>query len=173
MALIDTIMKRRSVRKYTGEAIPEEKLELVLRAGLLAPTSRNLRPCEFYLVRNRETLQKLSEVKKAGGLMLADADAAVVVFGDSDKADTWIEDCSIALSYMNLMAAEQGVGSCWVQIRLRAGQTGGEAEQSVRDIFGLPANFRIVGILSLGIPADEPVPHTPEDADLQKVHPVL
>ena len=115
MELMDTILKRRSIRRYTGEDIPEETLQKILQAGLLAPTSRNLKPWEFYVVRDRETLRKLSMVKNAGGGMLAECSAAIAVFGDSERADTWVEDCSIAMSFMMLMAAEQGVGSCWAR----------------------------------------------------------
>ena len=52
MTLIETILKRRSVRTYTDEEIPENKIEKILQAGLLAPTSRNRKPCEFYVVKN-------------------------------------------------------------------------------------------------------------------------
>lgn len=61
MSLFETILKRRSVRTYTDEEIPEEKLEKILEAGLLAPTSRNRKPCEFYLVKDKEILEKLSK----------------------------------------------------------------------------------------------------------------
>ena len=100
MELMDTILKRRSIRKYTGEDIPEETLRQILQAGLLAPTSRNLKPREFYVVKDKDTLRKLSAAKSAGGGMLAQCSAAIAVFGDSEKADTWVEDCSIAMSFM-------------------------------------------------------------------------
>ena len=147
MELMDVILKRRSIRKYTGEDIPEETLNQILQAGLLAPTSRNLRPWEFYVVRDKETLRRLSAAKNAGGGMLAQCSAAIAVFGDGEKADTWVEDCSIAMSFMMLMA-----------------------EENVREILGVPAGFRIAGILSLGIPAEEAKAHAPADADWGKVH---
>ena len=59
MDLTEIILKRRSVRKYKDEAVPEETLQKILQAGLLAPTSRNLKPCIFYAVKDRETLKKL------------------------------------------------------------------------------------------------------------------
>ncbi|MBR1382713.1 MAG: nitroreductase family protein, partial [Ruminococcus sp.] len=156
MTLIDTILKRRSVRRYTNDAIPEEKLNKILQAGLLAPTSRNLKPCEFYVVKDKSVLEKLSKAKKAGAGMLAGCAAAVVVLGDSEKADTWVEDSSIALSFMMLMAEEQGIGNCWVQIHLRSNADGNDAEQIVREILSVPEKFRVVGILSLGIPVEAP-----------------
>ena len=170
MELFDIMLKRRSVRKYTGENIPEEKLEKILQAGLLAPTSQNRKPCEFYVIKDKDILKKLSKAKKMGAGMLADCTAAIAVFGDSDKADTWVEDCSIALSYMNLMAVEQGIGSCWCQMHLRSSLLGKDAEDSVRDILSVPKQYRIVGILALGIPEKEAKAHTMEDIDWNKVH---
>ncbi len=169
MELYDVILKRRSVRSYTAEAIPEEKLRRIIEAGLLAPTSRNRKPCEFFVIKDKAMLKSLSEVKPAGGAMLKGCAAAVVVAGDSDKADTWIEDSSIALSYMQLMAADLGVGSCWCQIRLRGSSSGAEAESCVRQLLSAPDNYRIVGILALGMPENEPDPHSPGDADWSKV----
>ena len=97
--------------------------------------------------------------------MLKDAAAAIVVFGDSDKADTWIEDSSIALTYMHLMAAEQKVGSCWVQIHMRRSKDGNDAEENVRKIMNVPDNYRVIGILSLGMPAENCKPHDFEHLD--------
>ena len=170
MELMDVILKRRSIRKYTGEDIPEETLNQILQAGLLAPTSRNLKPWEFYVVRDKDTLRKLSAAKSAGGGMLAQCSAAIAVFGDGEKADTWVEDCSIAMSFMMLMAEEKGAGSCWVQIHFRKDTAGKAAEENVREILAVPAGFRIAGILALGIPAEEAKAHEPSDADWSKVH---
>lgn len=170
MDLYDVILKRRSVRSYTAEEIPEEKLRRIIEAGLLAPTGRNRKPCEFYVIKDKTLLKKLSEVKPMGGSMLAECSAAIVVMGDSDKSDTWIEDSSIALSYMQLMAVDRGVGSCWCQIHLRGSSSGSDAESRVRRLLSAPDNFRIVGILALGMPENMPEPHSPCDADWSKVH---
>ena len=111
----------------------------------------------------------LADAKKAGGKMLADCDAAIVTVGDSAKADTWIEDCSIAMSFMMLAAVDQGIGSCWVQIYLRKQEDGSDAEDAVREILSLKETDRIAGILALGVPAKEAEPHTEADADMGKV----
>lgn len=170
MGLTDIILKRRSVRKYAGEAIPDQTLEKILQAGLLAPTSRNLKPCEFWLVRDRETLRRLSRAKSGGAGMLADCAAAVAVFGDADRADTWVEDCSIAMSFMMLAAEEREIGNCWVQIHFRKDAAGNDAEANVREILSVPDRYRIAGILALGVPVERLEPHTPDDADWDKVH---
>ncbi len=173
MDLLEIILKRRSVRNYTGESIPEEQINKILQAGLLAPTSQNRRPCKFYVIRNKATLKELSKAKKFGAGMLAECDTAIAVFADSRKADTWIEDCSIALSYMNLMATELGVGSCWCQLHLRSSLLGKDAEANARKLLRIEnENMRIVGILALGMINENktPSPHTLEDAEWDKVH---
>lgn len=169
MELKETIRRRRSIRQYTGEPISEEALNQILQAALLAPTSMNRKPCRFYVVKDKDVLKKLADAKKAGGKLLADCDAAVVTVGDSEKADTWIEDCSIAMSFMMLAAVDQGIGSCWVQIYLRKQEDGSDAEDAVREILSLKETDRIAGILALGIPAKEAEPYTEADADMGKV----
>lgn len=169
MSLFETILKRRSVRTYTDEEIPEEKLEKILEAGLLAPTSRNRKPCEFYLVKDKEILEQLSKSKAAGSSMLENANAAIVVFADSQKADTWIEDSSIALAYMDLMANELDIGSCWCQSHLRFDADNNSSEDVVREIFSKDVKYRVVGILSLGIAKDKPEPHKLSEIDKSKI----
>ena len=70
---------------------------------------------------------------------------------------------------MNLMAAEQGVGSCWVQIHLRS-KDGRDSEEIVRDILKIDDHYRIVGIMALGHSDDIPKAHTLDDIDRTKVH---
>ena len=169
MSLIDTILKRRSVRTYTDEEIPEEKLEKIVQAGLLAPTSRNRKPCEFYVVKDKEILEKLSKSKSSGSAMLKNANCAIVVFADSEKADTWIEDSSIALAYMDLMANELDVGSCWCQSHLRFSEDNEKSEDVIRKIFSKDDQYRVVGILSLGIADNKPESHKLSEIDESKV----
>jgi len=58
--LLQTMLNRRSVRKYTGEPIPEDKLKLILQAGLASATSKNRKPWEFVVVQKKETLKSLA-----------------------------------------------------------------------------------------------------------------
>ena len=169
MDLLDVMLKRRSVRKYTDEEIPNEKMNKILQAGLLAPTSRNLKPCNFLIIENKEVLKKISESKAHGAAFLKDANKAIAVIGNIKVADTWIEDSSIALTYMHLMATDLGIGSCWVQIHLRS-RDGEDSESIVREILKIDDHYRIVGILALGVPENMPEPHTLEDIDKNKIH---
>ena len=170
MDLLDVMLKRRSVRKYTEDEIPNEKMNRILQAGLLAPTSRNLKPCNFLIIENKEVLKKISESKAHGAAFLKDANKAIAVIGNSMVADTWIEDSSIALAFMHLMATEQDVGSCWIQIRLRESKDGESTEELVRDLLGLDDYFGIVGILALGIEDGHMPAYSLDDIDKEKIH---
>ena len=156
MELLKLLQSRRSIRKYTDEHISDETLEKILKAGLLAPSSRAIYPVELVAVRDKEMLRKLSECKAAGAAMLKDADAAIVVVGDTAKSDAWIEDCSITMTLMMLEATEQGVGSCWVQCRGRRTSEGTSTEKCIRALLSIPENYGVLAILSLGMPAENP-----------------
>ncbi len=170
MELFDVMVKRRSVRNYTDEKIPADKLEKILQAALLAPTSRNICPCEFIVVQDDETLQKLSKAKNAGSAMIAQAACAIVVVGDGEKTDVWCEDCSIAMTYMHIMATDLGLGSCWVQCRLRRSSDGRSAENYVRELLSIPENYCVEAILALGIPESFPEANDIDKLKLEKIH---
>lgn len=170
MNLLEIMEHRRSVRKYTGEPIEEDKLQQILAAALLAPSGRAIRPWEFVVVRDKETLVKLSSAREHGAEMLAGADCAVVVFGDEKKTDVWTEDCCNAMAHMYLMASALGVGCCWIQGRLRKTADGVLTEDYIRGVLDVPEHYRLEAIMSLGMPAETPAPHSVDQLPWNKIH---
>ena len=170
MELLKIMAARRSVRKYTGEHIPEDKLTAVLQAGMLSASSKGLRPWEFIVVRDRAMLERMTGFRVGAANMLKGADAAIVVIGDHEKADMWIEDCSIAMANMHLMADSLGLGSCWIQGRGRESAEGGSSEEYLRGLLGFPERFSLEAVLSLGMPDGHPAAHSLEELDMGKVH---
>lgn len=169
--MIEKLRQRRSIRKYTAEAIPKETLKTILTAGLLSPTSKNLHPWEFLVVQDREALTRLAECREKGADMLKGAAAAVIVMADTSLNDVWVEDCSIAMSNMHLTAADQGVGSCWIQIRNRISkQSGISSEAFIKNMFNLEDKYAIEAILSLGMPEKKRPQMTLDDLLWDKVH---
>ncbi len=71
--LLDLMKQRRSIRKYTDKKIEKEKIEMLLQAALLAPTSKNKQGWEFIVIEDKDTLAKLSNVKNKGGFMIKDS----------------------------------------------------------------------------------------------------
>ena len=102
--------------------------------------------------------------------MLKRAAAAIVVIADEQKQDVWIEDCSVALGYMHLAASALNLGSCWVQVRLRAAADGRSCEEFLREALGFPPNFKAEAILALGVPQRSPSPHDLQKLNLSKIH---
>ena len=170
MELLDMMLNRRSVREYTGDHIPGDKLEMILQAGLAAPSGRGRQPWEFIVVQTRDALKKLSECRDGSAKMLEHADCAIVVIADELEQDVWTEDCSIAMAYMHLMADSLGIGSCWIQGRLRQAPDGRSTEEYVRECLGFPKTYRLEAILSLGIPKKHPVKHHTDQLPREKVH---
>ncbi|MCQ2406127.1 MAG: nitroreductase family protein [Oscillospiraceae bacterium] len=170
MDIVSALSARRSVREYTGEEIPPELLEKVIKAGLLAPSGRNLKPWEFVVIKDKNMLKALSRCREFGASMLLKAGAAVIVLADGDKTDVWTEDASIAMAYMHLAADSLGLGSCWIQGRRRQAEDGSTTEDYIRALIGAPSNMRLEAILSLGIPEKHPAPHSPDELPVNKVH---
>lgn len=169
--MLDLILKRRSVRQYLKKEVEETVLKDILSAGLLAPTGMNKKPCRFYVIKKKEILEALSTVKPTGAAMLKEAPVAIAVVVDEERTDTWVEDSSIALSFMQLEAADKNLGSCWVQIRLRTNE-GKSSESEVQKLFNLSDKDRVVGILALGYPEKEVKVHSVEEIDWSKVQEV-
>ena len=169
MEFIDVLLKRRSTRKFNDRPITKDELDKILKAGLLAPSSRSRKPINFLVVERKETLNELANSKDHGAELLAGANKAIVVIADTMVSDTWCEDSSIALTYLHLAATDLGIGSCWVQIHMRK-KDGTYAEEIVRDIVKIDEHYRIAGILALGHSDEIPEPHTLDDIDKGKIH---
>lgn len=170
MDLLELLLKRRSVRKYTGEPVGREELELILKAGLCSASGRNRKPWELVAVSDREMLERLSHCRDGAARMLEKAGSAILVFADVDRTDVWTEDCSIVMSNMHLMATSLGLGSCWIQGRLRTAENGESTDVFCRRLLGVPEGYALEAILSVGIPAEFPESHKAEELEMRKVH---
>ena len=169
--LLQTMLNRRSIRKYTGESIPEDKIKCILQAGLASATSKNRKPWDFVVVQDKEKLLALSKCRVGTGKMLEQAGCAIVVFGNTDVTpDVWVEDCSIAMSNMHLMADALGLGSCWIQGRCREAENGQTTDEFCRELLGVPDNLALLAILSVGVPVERPAGYTEEDLKEDKIH---
>ena len=167
---IELLKKRRSCRRFTGEPVEQEAVANIMRAALMSPSGHRINPWEFILVEERETLKALSVSKAAGAQLIEGAAMAVVVVADTTKTDVWIEDCSIATILMQLAAEEQGLGSCWVQIRLRQDAVGNSADENVKSLLGLPAHYAVLSIVAVGHKERDSKPFDEEKMQWEKVH---
>ena len=166
----DLVQQRRSHRKFTEQEISGEDVKTILRAGLMAPTSKSQRAWQFVLVEDKTDLEKLSDAKDLGGQFIKDARLAIVVLGDPMQNDCWVEDGSIAAISMQYQAEELGLGSCWVQMRGRGLSDGASADTVIQGVLDIPENLSCLCVLALGYKADERKPQNEDKLKWENVH---
>ena len=167
---LELLKKRRSSRVFTDELIDKETVCNLMKAALMSPSGHRINPWEFILVEDKAVLHALSQSKEHGAGLLEGAAVAVVVLGDTTKTGVWIEDCSIATIILQLAAEDLGLGSCWVQMRLRKDADGNLAEDNVRALLGIPGHYAVLSIVGIGHKAREAAPFDEEKMQWDKIH---
>jgi len=153
--MIEILRQRRSIRKYKNKKIEGEKVKILREAAVRSPTSRNYMPWNFYFVENKKIIEELSTCKPHGALFLANAPLAIVVTGDENKSDVWIEDCSIASINLQLTAQTLGLGSCWIQVRKRFYNKDVPSGEYIRKFFDFGEKQQVLSIIAIGYPDEE------------------
>ncbi|RLF70442.1 MAG: NAD(P)H nitroreductase, partial [Thermoplasmata archaeon] len=101
---------------------------------------------------------------------LEGASAAIVVVARERESGVWIEDLSVASTYLLLIAEALGLGAFWIQIRGRVREDGEPSEEYVRRLLKIPEGFRVLSIIALGHPGEEKDPHTDDEYMPKRVH---
>jgi len=149
--LMETIRGRRSIRRYRPDPVPREKLDAILEAARLAPSWKNQQCWRFIVVTDEA---KRRAITKRGWT----AEAPVIIVGCAHPGlsggnagqQYYMLDMGIAMEHMVLAAAEQGLGTCWI---------GGQFdEDTVKAELGVPDGVRVVALLPVGYPAENPGP---------------
>lgn len=167
---MELLEKRRSIRRFTEQAIAPEKVRILVEAALRSPSGKGTNPWEFILVDDRQTLLNLSQAKAHGAALLKGAALGIVICAHPDKSDTSVEDASIAAIIIQLTAEDLGLGSCWVQMRNRMHSDGRPAQEHIREILDLPDNIIVQCVIALGYPAEGKSPHPKNSLEFGKVH---
>lgn len=149
---LKTIFSRKSVRAYAEGTIPREKLEMLARAGMAAPSAVDQRPWEFIIVTEPSTLKALA-ARLPYAKMTAHAGAAIVVCGDlrwqwgGPDSTMWVIDCAAATENILLAAESMGLGAVWTALYPYA-----ERVQPVKELLGLPEYIQPLALVPVGIP---------------------
>ena len=150
--ILKVIHERKSVRHFKDDIISKDQLEVLIKAGMAAPSANNVQPWVFIGVTNRETLDTLANALPYAK-MLFRATAAIVVCGLPTKAGTdspegyWVQDCSAATQNILLAAEALGLGAVWTGVYPRP-----ERIKSVKDILGIPETVTPLNVLPIGYP---------------------
>mgnify|MGYP003409036146 CR=1 FL=1 len=166
----ELLIKRRSCRKFTEQAVEQEKIDTLMTSVLMSPSSKRCNPWEFIVVTDKDKIQALSVCKDNGATFVAGAPLAIIVMADQTKTDVWVEDTSIASILLQLQAEDLGLGSCWVQIRNRHQADGTPAETVVRKMFNIPENMAVESIIAIGYRNGEAKSFDPARLQKEKLH---
>ena len=155
MNTLETIFKRRSIRRYMPDAVKEEDIQTILKAGMAAPSAHNTHPCYFIVIRDRMLLDRMGN-EYIYHQMLLKANTAIVICADPvlmhHDTDVYIvDDCSAATENMLLAASELGLGGVWLGIHGRE-----QFVENLRNWLEIPEGIFVHSVMSLGYPQGEP-----------------
>ncbi|MEA5099448.1 MAG: nitroreductase family protein [Bacteroidales bacterium] len=156
--VMENIFNRKSVRKYTKEEVKKEQLEMLVRAGMAAPSARNSQPWLFFVIDDRTILDNLAK-QLPNAKMLLSAKAAIVVCGNLQKAlegdgrEFWVQDCSAATQNILLAAESMGLGAVWTGAYPRK-----ETVNIIKVELGLPEHIVPLNVIPIGWQTGEEKP---------------
>ena len=163
-------LSRRSIRKYKNIPVEKEKLIEIVKTAIVAPTGHNARACEFIIFENEQKVKKLVGIKKAGAGFLETAPNGIAVICNIDKANTWIEDSSVAAYTIQLKAHDMGLSTCWLQLRDRLSVNDEPSDELFCKMMNLPENYRVLCFIAIGYRDEEKQSYSDKDIDLSKIH---
>ncbi|HIS34553.1 MAG TPA: nitroreductase family protein [Candidatus Avirikenella pullistercoris] len=150
---LTTIHNRKSVRSYTEQAVSQEDLTTLVKAGMAAPSGMDRRPWEFVIVTDREKLNAMADTLPYAK-MLTSSPAAIVVCGNNDEGNGgssyWYLDCSAATQNILLAAEAMGLGAVWT-----AAYPYEERMAPVKEILELPGYILPLSVIPVGYPNGE------------------
>lgn len=156
--VLETIFSRKSVRHFKPGTVSKGQMEMLVRAGMAAPTAVDQRPWDFIIITDKDVLKKLAEALPYAK-MAVDAQAGIIVVGDTEKQfggkDSlfWIMDCSAAAENILLAAESMGLGAVWTALFPDQ-----ERVAVIRKMFNLPDNRIPLNFIPVGIPTGEDKP---------------
>ena len=146
---------RRSIRRYRPDPVPDEMVEQLLEAGRWAPSASNRQPWAFIVVRDEAIRREVARHAAYYFIRWAhvgEAPLLIVLCGDARNPiyrQFLHEDVGLAGSQIMLQAKALGLGTCWI---------GGLDRKAIASILKVPDHMEIVGLLTVGFPAEEPDP---------------
>jgi len=163
--LIDVILSRRSIRKFTRDPVTDQQIETLLRCGFAAPSAGNTQPWQFIVIRDREILDSIPTVHEHAD-MVKHAPAAILVCAEPTVAMAdgyWQQDFAAAAENILLAAHAMGLGAVWLGVYPRENRMAG-----LRTLTKLPERIIPGALIAIGCPAEAKPPSNRYDET--KIH---
>ena len=161
--VVETIMSRRSIRKYKPEAVEREKMQTIVECGINAPNGMNKQSWEVRVVDNPEFINGLTEIFKKENPKAAERpgfknmfnNAPTVVFIANDPAyDMSQIDCGLLGENMILSAWSMGIGSCCLGGPVRFMKSPAAAAYMKK--LGFSEGYELLYAIAFGYPDEMP-----------------
>jgi len=165
---MNAILERRSVRKYLDRPVEPEKLDQLLRAAMQSPSAGNMRPWEFLVIQDRESLLKLSKMSTYA-TPAETAPLAIVLLGNKKRmrpeVDYFPQDMGAASENMLLEAVDLGLGAVWLGVYPLEDRV-----RFLRELFSIPEHLEPFNVIVAGYPAEENANHFIDRYNAWRVH---
>jgi len=162
MEIFEIIKKRRSVRRYKDQAVPDELIYKIIEAANHAPSACNYQAWKFIIVKSQELKEKL--IDNGGSIVIKNSPVGILVLYSNQTHNQQyhddIQSASAAIQNLNLTAVSLGLATCWI-CHL-------PSKNKLRKIFNLPKNYSPIAYLLLGYPETEPKP-VPRKYSLEQI----
>ncbi len=156
-AVIENIMTRTSIRQYKEQPVEQEKIDIMLKAAMAAPTAVNLQPWHFIVITDKETIGKLAGRQPTNAPLLialcGDTDKTVMPDGKMKLPDFWVQDVSAATENLLLAAHALGLGAVWTGCYPAM-----ERVDEVSKVLNCPKNIVPLAVVRIGYPDESPEP---------------
>ena len=162
MELKKILSSRRSTRKFSDREVEKAKLQNIVDMALSAPPSRNTRSTRLWVVTDKGQLQTISEMRDYGAAFVKNAPVAILVMGDKEKSDLWLDNCAITATILQMAVVDEGLASCWVHVNDRPVKKdepdGEKADDYLRRELQIPSRYGILCAVALGYSDFQPAP---------------
>jgi nitroreductase len=162
---MEAIFSRRSIRKYKKKPIDDDTLNLLLKAGMSAPSAGNEQPWHFIVINDKNILNKIPSIHPYSN-MLTQAPIAILICGDltlEKHKGFWVQDCSAATENILIAASHLKLGSVWLGVYPR-----NERINGLQKLLGLKDHLIPFALLPIGYPSEKK--EAKSDFDFTRVH---
>jgi len=186
MTFSKLLQNRRAIRDFQAKDVPLETIKEIIQESTLAPSASNGQPCQFIIVKNKQTMKKLSDESKKNLLqdftenkaslnqnyvdmlknekfnVFYNAPCLIYVIGSKSVRSLDV-DCALVVSYIMFSAAQRGLGTCWINLGAYI------RDQKIKAELGIPDDCRIVAPVIIGYPKAIPAPSERNAPNILKI----
>lgn len=153
MDLLEGLLTRRSIRRFTDRKVAETDMIDIIKAGMYAPSAGNQQPWRYIIVTDQEKKELIGNTIRTS-VMAKDANFVIIVCADLEQAkypQYWDQDCAAAMQNMLLASHSKGIGAVWGGIYPEKDRV-----EFIRKEFKIPENIEVFGLLMAGYPEIQP-----------------